>query len=378
MIRRSKPGRPLGWPTLAAVGLATSLAAACTGSDGSETGTGQLQSSAETAVSSSAPSSSSTTTEPRANSSSTTASTPPTTVDPLLLQAQNRPFMAMSVPRSRYETITAVEADVGQRIDLIRWFQRWDDDLQYPDMQRAIAEGRRVHLSVRPAGSAGLLVPWRDLADAEPGTETYDDLVAWVDRMVSVLPAGSYVTINHEPETRDSEANGNAEDFKAMWRRWNELLDERGGAELQTVWVMTGGAFSGPVAEEWYPGDDAVDIVGVDPYNWYRCQGSDRPWAEFEEIVAPALAFAESKSKPLAVAETASVEDLEQPGRKAEWIRNAADYLSDPDVAAKFEYVSWFNVTAPGGTWPDCVWDYDTSPESAEAFAELVRTLGDG
>ncbi len=283
----------------------------------------------------------------------------------------------MSVPRSRYDTIAEVEADVGQRLDLIRWFQRWDDDLSYPDMQRAIAEGRRVHLSVRPAGSGGVLVPWRDLADAQPGTPVYDEFVAWVDRMVT-LPAGSYVTLNHEPETRDSAPNGTADDFKAMWRRWNELLDERGGAHLQTVWVMTGGAFGGPVAVEWYPGDDSVDIVGVDPYNWYLCQGSVRDWVEFEDLVAPALAFAGAHDKPLAVAETASVEDPDQPGRKAEWIRHAASYLSDPIVASEFEYVSWFNVTSPGGTYPDCVWDYDTSPESAAAFAELVRTLGDG
>ncbi len=292
-------------------------------------------------------------------------------------RATRTPFMAMSVPRSRYETIAAVEADVGQRIELIRWFQRWDDDLSYPDMQRAMAEGRRVHLSVRPAGSAGLLVPWRELADAQPGSAVYEDFVAWVDRMVA-LPTGSYVTLNHEPETRDSAANGTAEDFKAMWQRWNELLDERGGEHLKTVWVLTGGAFGGPVADEWYPGDASVDIVGVDPYNWYRCQGTQREWVEFEDLVAPALAFAERHGKPLAVAETASVEDLAQPGRKAEWIRNAAAYLADPGVAAKFEYVSWFNVTAPGGTYPDCVWDYDTSPESRDAFVELFRTLGDG
>ncbi len=293
------------------------------------------------------------------------------------LSAQRRPFMAMSVPRSRYETITEVEADIGQQIELIRWFQRWDDDLSYPDMQRAMAEGRRVHLSVRPSGSGGIVVPWRDLAEAQPGTQFYDDFVSWVDRMVA-LPTGSYVTLNHEPETRESAANGDAEDFKAMWQRWDELLDERGGEHLKTVWVLTGGAFSGPVADQWYPGDDSVDIVGVDPYNWYVCQGSAREWVEFADLVAPALAFAEARGKPLAVAETASVEDQAQPGRKAEWIRNAANYLADPEVASRFEYVSWFNVTAPGGTYPDCVWDYDTSPESRDAFVEFARTLGDG
>lgn len=346
---------PLVW---SAAIVACSLLAACT--TATENSTGDLRSTADSPTTTTAD-----------------GGTPDVTVDDVSGPAQNRPYFAMSVPRSVYATIETVEADIGRRIELVRWFQRWDDDLQYPDMIRAMDEGRRVHLSVRPAGSAGLLVPWRDLADAQPGSAVYDDFVEWVDRMVA-LPTGSYVTLNHEPETRDSAANGDAEDFKAMWQRWDELLDERGGEHLKTVWVMTGGAFSGPAADLWYPGDDSVDIVGVDPYNWYVCQGSVRDWVEFSDLVAPALDFAAAHGKPLAVAETASVEDLDQPGRKAEWIRNAAMYLSDPAVAARFEYVSWFNVTAPGGTYPDCVWDYDTSPESAEAFAELARTLGDG
>ncbi len=302
---------------------------------------------------------------------------PSETIDAPVGPARLRPFMAMSVPQSRYPEIAAVEAAVGQRLDLIRWFQRWDDDLRDPGMTRAMAEGRRVHLSVRPSGGNGRIVAWRDLAEAEPGTTVHDELIAWVDRMVA-LPPGSYVTLNHEPETVESRPNGSAEEFRAMWVRWNDLLDERGGGDLRTVWVMTGGAFDGPVADTWYPGDDAVDIVGVDPYNWYTCQGTERPWVSFADLLAAPLAFAEAHDKPLAVPETASVEDPERPGRKAEWIRDAAAFVADPSVASRLEFVSWFDVTAPGGTYPDCVWDHDSSASSAEAFRELVRTLGDG
>jgi hypothetical protein len=287
------------------------------------------------------------------------------------------PLMGVSVPRSRHDELLALESAVGRPVDLIRWFQRWDDDADHPDAEQAMASGHRVHLSVRPAAGGGVVIPWRDLADAEPGTQTYDDLVTWVDRMVA-LPEGSFVTLNHEPETTDSAPNGGAADFVDMWRRWSALLDERGGSDLQTVWVMTGGAFSGPTADEWYPGDDAVDVIGVDPYNWYTCQGTERPWVDFADLLAAPLEYARGKDKPLAVAEFGSVEDPAQPGRKAQWFRDAADFLLRPEVADDIVYVSYFNVTAPGGTYPDCVWDFDTSPESAEAFAELVRRLAGG
>jgi hypothetical protein len=141
---------------------------------------------------------------------------------------------------------------------------------------------------------------------------------------------------------------------------------------------MTGGAFSDGRAEQWYPGDDVVDVIGADPYNWYTCQGTTRPWVPFADLIAAPLAFARSHTKPLALPEFGSVEDPARPGRKAQWILDATAVLTDESVAPDLEFVSWFNVTAPGGTYPDCIWDYDTSPESADAFRAMVRSVGDG
>ncbi len=35
--------------------------------------------------------------------------------------------------------------------------------------------------------------------------------------------------------------------------------------------------------------------------------------------------------------------------------------LAAPEIAEQVLFVSWFDVTAPGGTFPNCVWDHDTS-----------------
>lgn len=52
------------------------------------------------------------------------------------------------------------------------------------------------------------------------------------------------------------------EAFKALWRMtWQDLTLERGLHNL--IWVL---GFADDAREPWYPGDDAVDIVGSDTY----------------------------------------------------------------------------------------------------------------
>ncbi len=284
------------------------------------------------------------------------------------------PLVGIAVPNGRAAEVRDVEVVTGATFDIIRLFARWDDAFPNADAQSLIDANRRIHISVRPMASSGEVITWAELATAQPGDARYEELVDWIDRVVALGP-GTYFTINHEPETADSRQNGSSENFVAMWRRTVELLRERGGDEIRTVWTMTNGAFSDARAEAWYPGDDVVDVVGTDVYNWHTCQGTDRPWLDLEELLVAPIAFARNHDKPLALPELASVEDRDNLDRKAEWIINAERTLLAPGTVDLIEFVIWFDVTAPGGTWPDCVWDYDTSPAARDAFAQLMLNV---
>ncbi len=282
-------------------------------------------------------------------------------------------LLGVAVPEGRAALVRDLEVETGASFTVIRVFSRWDSTFPDANQQALLDAGRRLHMSVRPS-VGGQPILWRDLAEAQPGDPLYDELVVWADRMVALGP-GHYVTINHEPETNESADNGSAEDFVAMWRRFVEVLRDRGGEETVVVWTMTSGSFSDGEADEWYPGDDVVDVVGADVYNWYTCQGSDRPWVDLETLLVDPLAFADAHDKPLALPEFGSSEDRNDPDRKAAWLRDAAATLDREDIAEKVEFAAWFNVTAPGGTWPECVWSHDSNASSAAAFGEFARTL---
>ncbi len=278
--------------------------------------------------------------------------------------------VGLAVPGADPEAVEAVAARAGVRPGVVRVFARWDTPFPEPRHQGLLDAGYDLHLSVRPRTDAGVVVPWADLARAEPGDDVYRDLVAWADRVVA-LGGRIWFTLNHEPETRDSAANGTAEEFAAAWRRMAEVVRERGGDDVPLVFTAGRGLYAGDELDRWWPGDDVVDVVGVDAYNWFDCQGTDRPWVDAPALLAPAYAFAAQRGLPVAVGEIASTEDPADPGRKARWIDDLGRHLAEPEVAATTEYVAWFSVH--DRNWPDCRWEIDSSPRSTEAFNRLLE-----
>jgi mannan endo-1,4-beta-mannosidase len=95
---------------------------------------------------------------------------------------------------------------------------------------------------------------------------------------------------SHGPET-----------FKELWRLLFHRLTEVHGLH-HLVWVLTSEKAA------WYPGDDVVDVVGVDAYPWWRGATLGRRWrrllARFDGV------------KPIALTEFGGVPDLERMWRR--------------------------------------------------------------
>jgi beta-mannanase len=117
-----------------------------------------------------------------------------------------------------------------------------------------------------------------------------------------------------------------------------------------------------------YPGDQVVDWIAADPYNfdhngaWQSLTYEMKTWYEW--------ARREHPDKPLALAEWGSKEDPKDRNHKAEWFRDALNALRGPfhDVKA----VVYFDEEKhENGTIND--WRIDTSTESLRAFKEMAN-----
>ncbi|MBI3243855.1 MAG: hypothetical protein HYZ49_16350 [Chloroflexi bacterium] len=155
------------------------------------------------------------------------------------------------------------------------------------------------------------------------------------------------------------------ERYIAAYRHVYNLFADEGA--LNVSWVWSPNVLHGVPTDSWnwpdnyYPGDDYVDWVGMDGYNW----GTAHPatsWQSFDEVFADSYTgWAAAHDKPVMIAEFASTE---MGGHKAQWIADAQNSLASkyPLVRA----VTWFNLDK------ETDWRINSSPETQAAYAAFA------
>lgn len=203
---------------------------------------------------------------------------------------------------------------------------------------------------------------WSSTANLKSGSAAYDDVVRWADTL-KARNGKIYVAFNGEPESQQHSGSGTASDFKAAFQRVVTIFRNSGADNVIWTWQMTGWAFrtdqSDPqYAGKWYPGDNYVDVVGADPFNWYTCgAGGKGNWVSLKTLVDPVISFARAHDKQVALPEFASQKD----SRRAAWLTDARDYLAahNSDIAAVF----YFNEAPTYAISSDCTWRLSSDAE---------------
>jgi mannan endo-1,4-beta-mannosidase len=138
-----------------------------------------------------------------------------------------------------------------------------------------------------------------------------------------------------------------AEKYRAMFRHVVAVF--RAEKANNVRWVFCPNADSIPATPwnqiaSYYPGNDVVDVVGLDGYNWGTTQtraanGWDSEWRSFESIFATPLQELKrlASEKPAAIFETSSASEG---GNKEEWILAALDSAKSLGLTG----LIWFEV----------------------------------
>lgn len=161
------------------------------------------------------------------------------------------------------------------------------------------------------------------------------------------------------------------ERFIDAWRHVHHIFSAVGAGNIS--WVFAPNAANVPWyewnhMENYYPGDEYVDWLGLDGYNFGTAGSSwGSRWITFEEIFNPPsyrqleMLMESYPGKPFVIAEMASTEEG---GNKATWILDAYNVIKEqfPRIHA----VNWFNINK------ETDWRFDSSPESLAAFQQAL------
>ncbi len=284
--------------------------------------------------------------------------------------------------QSNQEAIQLLEGTLDAQLPMVRAYAKWDDGVgQDKPLHRWIRDGGRdLMLSVKPQREDGSIVTWRAVADAQPGSRVYGEMQD-LARGIRNYDRPIIFGFHHEPEQGANTKFGTSEDFRAAFRKIHAVFEAEGVDTVHWAWIMTEWSFEvGDVnaqdrrrAELWYPGDDVVDMIASDTYNWDNCRGNTTdPWRSLEDDIAPLMRFAaQHPDKQLILAELGSDEGGDT--RKADWIREAqALFKTDPYKDA-FAALLYFHDDGREEGWPDCEWWLDSSDASRRASAAWFK-----
>jgi Glycosyl hydrolase family 26 len=232
----------------------------------------------------------------------------------------------------------------------------------YAHFDGAVPAGRMISVRARTT--------WSEVAAAAPGSPVYDDIVRWAQ---TLRARGTEVLLayHHEPEGSVSAGYGTAAQFIAAYRRVVTIFRQQGATNVRFVWQMTEWAFRTNPADShyagaWYPGDDVVDNVGGDVYNWFDCGPGRGRWVELATMTDPVIAFARAHGKTASLPEFG----VDPDPRRPQWLANAHAYLvAHADVLTAAFYFQ-HPPTHPANQ--DCSFPL-TSPADLNAFADLGR-----
>lgn len=257
--------------------------------------------------------------------------------------------------------VAGFEDAIGRRLDVHRWYSRWDDAQPAGPLVDSVARGRTPLLSIWPKRLDGSVVPWAAIARGDVDADIREQAAG-----IAALGVPVYLVLHHEADL--AQGWGTPAEFREAWRHYVQVFREAGVPDVRWTWVVTPGSFgSAPStagADAFYPGDDVVDRVGLDAYNWFGCApGKPAAWRSLAEVVTPFRRWAEARGKRPVVAELGTAADPADPGRRAGWLTEAVTYLGawpGLDVASSFE-----------GTGT-CAWAVAGSPAARTAYVSAV------
>jgi beta-mannanase len=275
--------------------------------------------------------------------------------------------------------LTSWEQDVaGKAVAIVHFWIFWKQNGSYIQLDPRLLDSIRSHGSIPMITwspeemGGGVNQPDFQLIDIINGL--HDDYIRQWASAAKGWGMPFFLRWAQEPDGDwfpwGEDANGNQRgQYVLAWQHVHDIFTSVGATNVTWVWcpnVQWSGS-TRPSYQSLYPGDNYVDWIGLDGYNW----GSNHPtyggWSSFSQVfdysyntilpVAP--------SKPLMLAEWGSAEEG---GSKADWITDALS-LQTPANYPKLKAQVWYNYVMSGEDWR-----VESSTSSAAAWRTAISS----
>ncbi|GGT18542.1 glycosyl hydrolase [Streptomyces griseoviridis] len=275
------------------------------------------------------------------------------------------------------ERVRAYEEKAGRRLDIVYTYHdmsavtgtRLEGQLLTEQEQR-VGEDRMLLLSWESkwwGGTKRQQPTWRQIHGGELDASVIDVQARRIKEYGERTGKKVFLSFDLEMDTR-TPASGSPEEYVRAYRHLHDRFRELGVDNVVWTWIITGYLDHAGLFERLYPGDDYVDWIGYNQYNYYLCHQAD--WLSFAQTQRATHDWVRthlSDDKPLMLSEFGSAADPERPRRQAEWYARVPGVLKELDgVRAALQW----NYRDPG---PHC----DLSVAGDAAWRSLREAVAD-
>lgn len=216
------------------------------------------------------------------------------------------------------------------------------------------------------SGWSGDVITLPDLAAGR-----YDAALRASAQQARGLPFEVMIRFAHEmngdwyPWSPGGAAGNVGSNYVNAWRHMVSVFRQEGATNVKWVWspnVDYDGTY--PFAA-YFPGDEWVDYVALDGYNWGTSGQGANEWQSVSQVFSSAYSkLTQMSAKPVMIAETSA---SEAGGDKAAWIRQG--FLKEiPQRFPRVTDVVWFDRNMEQD------WRLDSSSASLAAYRDVVAS----
>ncbi len=220
------------------------------------------------------------------------------------------------------------------------------------------------------SGTAFMWTMMPSSTDAAVVSGTYDSYLRTFAQAVKTWGQPFYLRFAHEANgnwypygTQGSPSGDSPADYVAMWKHVHDIFTSVGATNVRWVWCMNVTGSGMTPFSSLYPGDNYVDWVALDGYNWGGNPG--HTWQSFSSVFGTSYQqITAVTSKPLMITETGSAEEG---GSKADWITQGL-LTTMPQSFPRIKALMWFDWAMEHD------WRVNSSSASLAAFKSVVAS----
>ena len=270
-------------------------------------------------------------------------------------------------PQPTQENVQAFQDLQGSHLDLISYFalfdiNDWNATEEYANVAKENGSTLVVTWMANGYGAQDLVDGMADsyIRDYAKGVKNYGEEIwlrplheangDWYDWGVGKAGAGN------------TDAN-----VAEAFRHIVNIFREENVTNVKWVWTTNASnAGKGSTLTGNYPGDEYVDYISIDGYNWGKCQSWSN-WQTFSQVFKKAYDALAKIDKSLFIAEISS---SELGGNKAEWITDMFEHFAT-DFSRVFA-VMWFSQSKEANEGD---WALNTSQAAVDAWKAGIAKM---